>query len=78
MSKMLRNTPTRTSVRFAAAPQAAKHKISKTNGTASPGKTSLALRAFVSVPTAAGSAADAIRFTLPLDRTPVVHRLPLV
>ena len=35
MSKMVRNTPTRTSVRLAAAPHAAKHRMSRMNGTAS-------------------------------------------
>jgi hypothetical protein len=37
MSKMPRNTETSTSVRFAADPQAAKHRMSKMNGIVSPG-----------------------------------------
>src|SRR5687768_13867601 len=43
MSKMLRKTPTMTSVRLAAAPQAAKQRMSSTNGTRSGGSTSLLL-----------------------------------
>jgi hypothetical protein len=41
--KMCRNTPTSTSVRLAADPQAAKQQTSRTNGTVNPGCTSLAL-----------------------------------
>ena len=37
MSKMLRNTPTSTSVRLAADPQAAKHSTSSKNGMMRPG-----------------------------------------
>ena len=42
MSKMLRNTPTSTSVRLAADPHAAKQAMSRMKGTVSPGKTSRA------------------------------------
>src|SRR4051795_1841515 len=65
---MCRNTPTSTSVRFAADPHAAKQRMSRMNGTVSPGWTNRGLaRAFWTRGCAPGCAIDpsAIRTTLP-------------
>ena len=62
MSKMLRNTPTSTSVRLAADPHAAKQAMSRMNGTVNPAKTS---RAFLGSGSACAADIDAI-LTTPL------------
>src|SRR4051794_31975041 len=58
MVKMCRNTPTSTSVRFAADPHAAKQKISRTKGTANPGCTRRAFFSEDTAPAACGWTTD--------------------